>query len=103
MSLIRLERHDAVATVTLNRPEVKNAIDIETHDRLCDIWADFRDDDDMRVAVISGAARRSVVGPGATVAGTVDQVVVWDGARVRPGERLVRAIRADDDVTVLVR
>lgn len=54
-------------------------------------------------AVVTGAVHRSVIGAGAAVAGAIDQVVVWDGARVGPGERLVRAIRADDDVTVLVR
>ncbi|MGH8997224.1 MAG: enoyl-CoA hydratase/isomerase family protein, partial [Acidimicrobiales bacterium] len=48
------EKRGPVAWVTLNRPEVKNAIDIETHEQLCDIWTDFRDDDDLRVAVITG-------------------------------------------------
>ena len=48
------EKRGEVAWVTLNRPEVKNAIDIETHKRLCDIWTDFRDDPELRVAVITG-------------------------------------------------
>jgi enoyl-CoA hydratase/carnithine racemase len=48
------EKRDAVAYVTLNRPEVKNAIDIEAHELLCDIWTDFRDDPQLRVAVITG-------------------------------------------------
>jgi enoyl-CoA hydratase/carnithine racemase len=43
-----------VAYITLNRPEVKNAIDIESHELLCDIWRDFRDDPGLRVAVITG-------------------------------------------------
>jgi hypothetical protein len=29
--------------------------------------------------------------------------VIWAGARVRAGETLVDAVRASDDVTVLVR
>lgn len=49
------DKRGPVAWITLNRPEVKNAIDIETHERLCEIWADFRDDADLRVAVITGA------------------------------------------------
>lgn len=49
------EKRGPVAWITLNRPEVKNAIDIDTHELLCDIWADFRDDDDLRVAVLTGA------------------------------------------------
>ena len=48
------DKRGEVAWVTLNRPEVKNAIDIETHELLCDIWTDFRDDADLRVAVITG-------------------------------------------------
>ncbi len=44
-----------------------------------------------------------VIGDGAVVEGEVVRSVVWDGARVRPGERLVDAIRASEQVTVLVR
>ena len=44
-----------------------------------------------------------VVADGAVVEGEVVRSVVWDGAVVRRGERLVDAVRADDRVTVLVR
>jgi Nucleotidyl transferase len=44
-----------------------------------------------------------VVGAGARVDGELVRSVVWPGARVRAGERLVDAVRAGDDVTVLVR
>lgn len=44
-----------------------------------------------------------VVGPGARVDGELVRSVVWPGARVSAGERLVDAVRAGDDVTVLVR
>lgn len=49
------EKRGEVAYVTLNRPAVKNAIDHEMHDRLSAIWQDFKDDDAMRVAVVTGA------------------------------------------------
>ena len=45
----------------------------------------------------------SVIGPGATVDGTVDQSVIWPGATVRPDEHLTRAIRAHERMTVLIR
>jgi NDP-sugar pyrophosphorylase family protein len=45
----------------------------------------------------------SVIGEGARVEGLVERSVVWDGARVHPGELLVDALRASDEVTVLVR
>lgn len=54
-SKVLYEKRGEVAYITLNRPEVKNAIDIETHERLCEIWADFRDDPGLRVAVLTGA------------------------------------------------
>jgi MurNAc alpha-1-phosphate uridylyltransferase len=49
----------------------------------------------------SGGA--SVVAEGATVAGALVRSVVWSGASVRAGERLVDAIRYDRERTVLVR
>jgi enoyl-CoA hydratase/carnithine racemase len=54
MPKVRYEKRGEVAYVTLNRPEVKNAIDVETHELLCEIWADFRDDANLRVAVLTG-------------------------------------------------
>jgi NDP-sugar pyrophosphorylase family protein len=49
------------------------------------------------------SAGGSVVGEGAVVEGTIEESVVWPGARVRAREHLVRAIRTDADTTVLVR
>lgn len=49
----------------------------------------------------SGGA--SVVGKGALVEGSIDQCVIWPGAHVLPTEKLTRAIRAHEHVTVLVR
>jgi len=54
-------------------------------------------------ANLAASGGASVVGAGADVEGTVVRSVVWPGARVRRGERLVDAVRTDDSVTVLVR
>lgn len=54
-------------------------------------------------AAMTGAAVASVVGAGAVVEGRVERCVVWEGVRVAPGEVLVDAVRASDQVTVLVR
>jgi N-acetyl-alpha-D-muramate 1-phosphate uridylyltransferase len=54
-------------------------------------------------ANLAASGGRSVVGDGAVVAGTVERSVLWPGTEVRASERLVDAIRADGDVTVLVR
>jgi len=44
-----------------------------------------------------------VIGEGCEVDGTVVRSVLWPGTRVRRGEELVDAVRADDAMTVLVR
>jgi enoyl-CoA hydratase/carnithine racemase len=49
------QKRGPIAIITLNRPEVKNAIDLEVHHRLREIWTDFRDDPELRVAILTGA------------------------------------------------
>ncbi len=55
MPKVLYEKRGEVAHITLNRPEVHNAIDLETHQLLRSIWEDFRDDDKLRVAILTGA------------------------------------------------
>jgi MurNAc alpha-1-phosphate uridylyltransferase len=54
-------------------------------------------------ANLAASGGTPVIGAGAQVGGEAVRSVVWSGARVRRGERLVDAVRASDDVTVLVR
>jgi len=49
------EKRERIAYVTLNRPEARNAIDPETHELLWRTWEDFRDDDSLDVAIVTGA------------------------------------------------
>lgn len=51
-------------------------------------------------ANLAASGGESVVGEGAEIEGEVVRSVVWRGARVRAGERLVEVIRANDSVTV---
>lgn len=55
MPSVIYEKRDRIAFVTLNRPEAKNAIDQETHRLLWRAWEDFRDDDAVEVAILSGS------------------------------------------------
>ena len=41
--------------MTFNRPEARNAIDPEMQDLLVETWSDFRDDDSVDVAIVTGA------------------------------------------------
>lgn len=52
---VLVERDGPVTVVTINRPEVKNACDVETVKALYDAFQDFDRDDEARVAVLTGA------------------------------------------------
>lgn len=54
MSSLIYEKRDRIAYITLNRPEAKNAINPENHAKLWEAWQDFRDDDAVDVAIITG-------------------------------------------------
>lgn len=51
------EKKDAIAYVTLNRPNKLNAMNEQLHLELGHIWADFRDDPALRVAILSGKGK----------------------------------------------
>lgn len=52
---VLLEREGGVAVLTLNRPEVKNALDPATVDALVAMLRILRDDDSVRSVLLSGA------------------------------------------------
>jgi len=54
MNPIRTEKRGPVLEVTLDRPKA-NAIDLATSRIMGEVFADFRDDPDMRVAIITAA------------------------------------------------
>ncbi len=54
---VRTTRHGAVLEVVLDRPKA-NAIDRATSRAMNDAWAMFRDDPDLRVAVLTGGGDR---------------------------------------------
>ncbi len=51
---VKTRREGAILEVTLDRPKA-NAIDLATSRIMGDVFADFRDDPDLRVAIITGA------------------------------------------------
>ncbi len=54
---VTTERHGAVLEVTLDRPNA-NAIDAATSRIMGDVFAAFRDDADLRVAILTGGGER---------------------------------------------
>ncbi|MBI2913286.1 MAG: enoyl-CoA hydratase/isomerase family protein [Chloroflexi bacterium] len=59
MPALLYEKKGEIAYITLNRPEVHNALDAEVVVRLAEAWQDFADDDALRVAIITGAGDRA--------------------------------------------
>ena len=56
---VKLERQDSIAIVTLNRPEVLNAINVEMRETLITLLAELNKDDAVRAIVITGAGERA--------------------------------------------
>jgi len=67
---IRLERDDAVATIVMDRPEARNAVDGGAARALADAFREFERDDRLRVAVLWGAGSVFCAGADLKVRGT---------------------------------
>jgi len=52
---IRLERSEAIATIVIDRPEARNAVDGPAAQALAEAFREFERDDTLRVAVLWGA------------------------------------------------
>ena len=53
------EKSGHIARITLNRPEKRNAINPEMMVKLGEAWIDFQNDDEMRVAIVTGAGDKA--------------------------------------------
>ena len=56
-----IERDDAVAIITLNRPKLLNALNSQTLTELASAMAAFKDDAGVRAIVVTGAGEKSFV------------------------------------------
>lgn len=55
MELVKFETHATIAIVTINRPEVRNAVDRATADALAHAFRRFDSDGSLSVAILTGA------------------------------------------------
>lgn len=67
-----------IAVITINRPEKRNALDAEHYQGLSDAWTRVRDDDAIRVAIVTGAGDQ-VFSAGADLKS-------WIGRKAPPSE-----------------
>jgi len=54
---ILYDKREAVATITINRPQVMNACTVKTYDEMIEALHDAEADDNVRVVVLTGAGR----------------------------------------------
>ena len=59
MEEILYERRGNTAYITINRPQAMNALGPDHHDRMVQIWQEFRDDPEAWVAIVTGTGNRA--------------------------------------------
>ncbi len=59
MPALLYEKKGYIAYITINRPEVHNAMDAEVIVRLAEAWQDFAADHSLRVAIVTGAGDKA--------------------------------------------
>ncbi|GGH18167.1 crotonase [Alsobacter metallidurans] len=99
---IRFEVADHVARVTIDRPEVLNAIDVHAELELQDIWAAIETDRDVRAVVLTGSGDRAF-STGADMKGGSGASGLEYWAMPRPGGFGGIALRETLDVPVIAR
>jgi enoyl-CoA hydratase len=57
--ILLVEKHDGLATLTLNRPSSMNALSIALRSALCEAFDGLKDDPDTRVVIVTGAGDRA--------------------------------------------
>lgn len=102
MSGVHYEVANHVATVTIDRPEVMNAVDLPTEAELIRIWEDIERRDDVRVVVLTGTGEKSFcAGADLKNTGNLKGVEYW--AASRPGGFGGIALRETLNVPVIAK
>ncbi|MBI4362057.1 MAG: enoyl-CoA hydratase/isomerase family protein [Euryarchaeota archaeon] len=91
MTSILVSREGPLATVTLNRPERLNALDLEMLGELQGALESLRGDPGVRGVILTGAGERAFAA-GADIAGFRDRSPLWGQEFARRGQETARAI-----------
>lgn len=94
MSALLLEKRGHQAWITLNRPEAKNMLNGDMFVELADAWQEVREDDAVRVAVLTAAGEEDFC-----CGGDLSAVIpLWTGAR-QPQNAVEERLVADPGIT----
>ena len=84
------EKKDHIAKVSLNIPETKNALNLEVREDLLKIFAALRDDDSVRVLILTGTGKAFCAGGDLR---TMEDVTPVAGrVRLKKGQRLITSM-----------
>ena len=90
MSALLFEKRGHIAWVTINRPEFKNTMNAEVFVRLDEAWKSVREDDQIRVAVLTATGEEDFC-----CGGDLGSVIpIWTGAR-EPANEIEEKLRTD--------
>lgn len=62
MAVVETERHGQIFVIRMNRPERLNALNHELRSELAATWTEFRQDNNLEVAIFTGAGRAFCAG-----------------------------------------
>lgn len=82
MQSVTYEKRNRICYVTLNRPEVLNALDDQLNQELSSIWQEFAEDDSVDVAILSGKGKSFCAG-----ADLKTFIPKWEGADIEVVEK----------------
>lgn len=98
MNFVLTEKKDAVAVLTINRPDALNALSSEVLEEISGAFEALQQDEDVRVIIITGAGRAFVAG--ADVAEMADLNMVEGRAFGNIGQELFRRIEKSEKPTI---
>jgi enoyl-CoA hydratase len=58
---LKIERKNSIAYITIDRPKVLNALNMQTMGELRDVFTQIKDDAEIRVAILTGAGEKAFV------------------------------------------
>ena len=92
LSTVKLERKDAVAIVTLDRPEALNALNLRVFSELETVFLELARDSTLRAVILTGAGKAFVAG--ADIKEMADFGPMQARAFARRGQSVMRLIEA---------
>src|SRR5580704_6942090 len=101
MSIDYVSGDDHVVTITINRPEARNSLDMEHFFQLRSSWERFGEDDDAYVAIVTGVGQDFCVG--ADLKTYIPQITALQRKMRDGGVGEIDGYRLDDGVKAVLR